>query len=92
LAEPLPQIAGQSFDLGRGVHGTIYYVVERDGTYSVVATLDSGPASTPVRFEAMLADGQYVELSTPRKVGQAAQTVWIRRIGNSVSVSEGNGP
>ena len=91
-ADPLAQLEGRSVDLGNDVHGTVYYVAQRGGAYLVVATISSGPDSTPVRFEAALADGQSVELSTPRDAGQPAQTVSIHRAGSQVSVSESDGP
>lgn len=91
-AEPLAPIEGRGIDLGRDVHGTVYWVAERDGAYLVVATVASGPDGTPVRFEAALADGQRVELSTPREAGQPARTFSIRRTGGRVGVSESGGP
>lgn len=91
-ADPLAQIEGRSIDLGHNVHGTVYYVAERDGFYYVVTTIDAGPDSAPVRFEATLADGQSLELSTPRDVGQPAQTVSVHRVGGRVNISGNNGP
>lgn len=86
-ADPLAQIEGRSIDLGRDVRGIVYYVAERNGAYDVVTTIDAGPDSAPVRFETTLADGQSLELSTPRDVGQPARIVSIQRIGNRVSIS-----
>lgn len=91
-ADPLAQIEGRSIDLGRNVHGTVYYVAERDGAYYVVTTIDAGPDSAPVRFEATLADGQSLKFSTPSDVGQPAQTVSVHRIGARVSISGNDGP
>lgn len=86
------QIEGRSIDLGRDVHGTVYYVAERNGAYDVVTTIDAGPDSAPVRFEATLADGQSLELSTPGDVGQPARTVSIHRISNRVGISGNDSP
>lgn len=91
-ADPLAQIEGRSIDLGRNVHGTVYYVAGRDGAYDVVTTIDAGPDSSPVRFEATLADGQSLKISTPRDVGRPAQTVSVHRTGARVNISGNNGP
>lgn len=91
-ADPLAQIEGRNIDLGRNVHGTVYYVAERDGAYYVVTTVDAGPDSAPVRFEATLADGQSLKFSTPGDARQASRTVSVHRIGADVSVSEDGSP
>ncbi len=61
------------------MHGTIYYVAGHGDVYRVVTTVDSGSDSTPVRFEAVLADGQSIELLTPLVVGQPALTVLLHQ-------------
>jgi hypothetical protein len=77
---------GRSIDLGE-VSGVAYYTVERDG-FRVVATLAQGEAGTPVRFEAVLAPGQSVVLSTPRGTGVTPEAVEISRRDDQVLVRE----
>jgi hypothetical protein len=60
------------------VNGDFYYTVERAG-FHVVATFAEPGGRPPVRFEAILAPGQSVTISTPREVGQAADAVEISR-------------
>ncbi len=83
-ADELRPIQGQSIDLG-DVSGVAYYTAERDG-YRVVATLAQGETGTPVRFEAVLAPGQSVVLSTPRAVGVPADAVEISRQADTMLV------
>ena len=82
----LRPIEGRTIDLG-DLSGVAYYTVEHDG-FRVVATLAQGEAGTPVRFEALLAPGQSVVLSTPRGVGVAPVAVEISRQGDQVLVSD----
>ena len=81
--EPRP-VEGRGIDLGE-VSGVAYYTVERDG-FRVVATLAQGEAGTPVRFEAVLAPGQSVVLSTPRGAGTLPYAVEISRRADAVLV------
>jgi hypothetical protein len=60
------------------VTGDVYYTVRPDG-YHVVATFAERGTRPPVRFEAILAPGQSVTISTPRAVGQPADAVEITR-------------
>ena len=83
-AESLQPRHSQSITLGT-VSGVAYYTAERDG-FRVVATLAQGEAGTPVRFEAVLAPGQSVVLSTPRGLGAPSDTVEIGREHNTVFV------
>ncbi|HEY2755813.1 MAG TPA: hypothetical protein VGJ01_08720 [Pseudolabrys sp.] len=85
-AGELKPVLSQKIDLGE-VSGVAYYTVERDG-FHVVATLAEGITGMPVRVRAILAPGQSVVLSTPRKVGAAAVAVEISRHGNQVLVGE----
>ena len=79
-AEGLRPIEGKSIDLG-GISGIAYYTVERDG-FHVVATLAQGEAGTPIRVVSVLAPGQRVVLSTPKKAG----AIEISRNGDSILV------
>ncbi|MEP9371966.1 hypothetical protein [Mesorhizobium sp. KR1-2] len=86
LAADLQPIEGVNIDLG-SVSGSAYYTVERDG-YSLVATLASGPDTTPVRFISTLLPGQGVILSVPKAEGGEALTFEVRRIGDRIEVTE----
>jgi hypothetical protein len=85
-ANELKPTRPERIDLG-DLSGVAYYTVERDG-FHVVATLAQGKAGTPVRFQAILAPGQSVVLSTPRAVGVAPLAVEISRQGDKVFVAE----
>jgi predicted aconitase len=86
-ANELQPVEGRSIDLGK-ISGVAYYTVERAG-FRIVATLAQGETGTPVRFEAVLAPGQSVVLSTPREAGVAASAVEISRQNDRVLVHEG---
>jgi hypothetical protein len=75
---------GHSLGLG-GYTGVVYYTVEPGG-YRVVATVAEGETGTPMRFLAVLTEGQAVAISVPGKVGQADQLVEIARVGNRLLV------
>jgi len=85
-ANELRPVEGRSIDLGQ-ISGVAYYTVERDG-FRIVATLAQGESGTPVRFEAVLAPGQSVVLSTPRAAGVAASAVEISRQNDRVLVHD----
>ena len=85
-ANELRAVEARSIDLGE-ISGVAYYTVERDG-FRIVATLAQGEAGTPVRFEAVLAPGQSVVLSTPREAGAAPNAVEISRQNDRVLVHE----
>ena len=85
-ADGLQPVESRNINLGE-VSGIAYYTVERDG-FRVVATLAQGEAATPVRFEAVLAPGQSVVLSTPRGVGAAADAIEIGRENNTMFVRQ----
>jgi hypothetical protein len=85
-ANELRPVEGRSIRLGE-VSGVAYYTVERDG-FRVVATFAQGETGTPLRFEALLAPGQSVVLSTPRAAGVAPRRVQISRQNDRVLVHE----
>ena len=85
-ADELKPIQGQSINLGN-LSGVAYYTVEHDG-FHVVTTLAQGEAGTPVRFEAILAPGQRVVLSTPRELRRPAGKVEISRQDDRVLVRD----
>jgi hypothetical protein len=70
------------------VAGDVYYTVHRDG-FHVTATFANGAgATTPVRFETILAPNQSVTISTPRAAGEPANSVEITRVSDRVVVHE----
>jgi hypothetical protein len=85
-ADGLRPTEGRTIDLGE-LSGVAYYTVERDG-FRVVATLAEGEAGTPVRVEAMLAEGQSIVLSVPRAVGVLPHAVEISRQGDELLVRD----
>ncbi|MGD9670450.1 MAG: hypothetical protein AB7U75_15640 [Hyphomicrobiaceae bacterium] len=76
---------GQSIDLG-AVTGVAYYTVEQGG-YRVVATLADTDSKAAVRFEAVLAPGQSVVLSSPAARGRSPARIEISRVGARVEVA-----
>ena len=85
-ADSLRPIEGRSINLGE-VSGVAFFTVEREG-FRVIATLAQGENGTPVRFEAVLAPGQSVVLSTPREAGAAPAAVEISRRDDKVLVRQ----
>ena len=78
VARDAAPVEDQAIDLG-DIAGDAYYTVQPDG-YHVTATFaDRRGATTPVRFEAVLASGQALVVSTPRSAGEEPITVSIRR-------------
>lgn len=86
-AGELSPVQGASLQLGQA-NGIVFYTDEPDG-YRVVATLTQTPQTAPVRFIAMLKDGQTVTLSVGQAVDQPALEVKIRRIGNHLFIDDG---
>ena len=82
-AGELSPYRGQRIDLG-AVNGVAYYTVETRG-YRVVATLADAD-SKPVRFEAVLAPGQSMVLSSPAVAGGQPARVEIVRADDKVVV------
>lgn len=76
---------GHPIELG-SVAGVAYFTVEQGG-YRVVATLGDADGETTVRFEAVLARGQSVVLSSPAVRGGAPARIEISRIGERVEVT-----
>jgi hypothetical protein len=76
---------GQKIDLG-AIAGVAYYTVEKDG-YRVVATL-ADAASKSVRFEAVLAPGQTIILSSPASAGETPARIEIIRRDDRVQIQK----
>ncbi|AWN49829.1 hypothetical protein DK419_02670 [Methylobacterium terrae] len=74
-----------SLDLGT-LAGVAYYAPEPAG-YRVVVTLAPRAAAPASRFEAVLAPGQSVAVSTPREAGAAPRAITITRTGDTVTVT-----
>jgi hypothetical protein len=64
----------------------VYYTPSSSG-YTVVTTLADGQAGLPVHFVATLADDQVLKISVPRKLGEQAIALEIRRIGDKLILS-----
>ncbi len=88
-AERLKPVQAHGIDLGPA-SGVAYYTVERGGFRVVVTLAQRGEdATVPVRFEAVLAPGQSVVLSTPRGAGIPPDAVEISRHADTVLVRQG---
>jgi hypothetical protein len=88
-AERLKPVQAHGIDLG-AASGVAYYTVERGGFRVVVTLAQRGEdATVPVRFEAVLAPGQSVVLSTPRGAGIPPDAVEISRHADTVLVRQG---
>ncbi|MEQ1952119.1 hypothetical protein [Mesorhizobium sp. CN2-181] len=85
-AGELKPMAARSIDLGT-MSGVAYYTVEPAG-FHVVATLAAAESGAPVRFEAVLASGQAIKLSTPREVGMPPIMVEISRVADQVVIEQ----
>lgn len=82
-ADVLSPTFGRTIDLG-GVNGVAYYTVKKEG-FHVVATL-ANPESRSVRFEAVLAPGQSVIVSSPNAYGEAPTKVEIIRQNDDIYI------
>lgn len=76
---------GGSIKLGE-VAGSGYYTLEQNG-FHIVITLTKDE-SQPVRFEAVLTQGQSITLSAPEKLGSKSDTINIRREGDVLIVTQ----
>lgn len=85
-AAELQPIQGATVTVG-GVAGVVYYTIEPDG-YRAVATVASGAEAPPVRFVAVLTDGQKLWVSVPGPVGSPASEIEIARSGNRLSITD----
>lgn len=84
-AETIKPLNGGSVSLG-DLSGVAYYTPEPEG-YRVVVTLARTETSRAVRFEAILAPGQRVTVSTPQELGSAPDALEISRSGDTVAVT-----
>jgi hypothetical protein len=82
-ANDLGPVENQAIDLGT-VTGDAFYTVQPDG-YHVTATLGT---VVPLRFQAVLASGQALSVSTPRALGEQPVSVSIRREENRIIVTQ----
>jgi hypothetical protein len=83
-ADDLKAGSGRSIDVG-ALSGVAYYTVEPAG-YRVVAAVARDAESPAIRFEAVLAEGQTVVLSSPQEIGRPAAAIEISRVGDRVTV------
>jgi hypothetical protein len=85
-AQTLHPIRAETLDLG-STRGSAYYVPKQDG-YHLVATLFSGGANTPVRFNAVLATGQSASVSVPGPAGTLAHEITFSHSADGLVVHE----
>ncbi len=85
-AMDLKPVQGATIALG-GMTGVAYYTIEPNG-YRVVATLAAAGAETPLRFEAVLVEGQELLVSVPGPVGTNPTELVIARSGDRLSISD----
>jgi len=76
---------GGSITLGE-VAGSGYYTLEPNGYHIVITLTKDG--TQPVRFEAVLMQGQSIMLSAPEKLGARSDTIKIRREGDILVVTQ----
>ena len=76
---------GGSIILG-DVAGSGYYTLEQNGFHIVITLTEDD--SRPVRFEAVLMQGQSITLSAPNKLGSKADTIKIDRVGDTLVVNQ----
>ena len=81
-AQTLVPVRAETIDLG-STRGSAYYVARPDG-YHLVATLFSGGANTPVRFNTVLASGQSASVSIPGPAGTLAHEIVFVRSADSL--------
>ncbi|MER8441368.1 hypothetical protein NKH36_33840 [Mesorhizobium sp. M1312] len=89
-AGELDPLQGGSIDLG-GFQGVVYYT-EADNSFRVVTTIAEGEAGLPVRFEAILDEGQSLTISVPGRLDERSQTVEISRAGDKLFVAGAEPP
>jgi hypothetical protein len=83
-AHGLKPIQSQRIDLGQ-VAGDAYYTAEPDG-FHLVATFAQRSGGTPLRFQALLSNGQSITVSTPHGDGEVPTSVKIIRQNDEVLV------
>ena len=84
IIRPTPGQGG-SIILG-DVAGSGYYTLKQNG-FHIVITLTKDD-SRPVRFEAVLMQGQSITLSAPNKIGSKTDTIKIDRVGDTLVVDQ----
>ena len=85
-ATELKPIQGATIALG-GVTGVAYYTIEPDG-YHVVATVAAGYDTKPIRFKAVLTDGQKLLMSVPGAESTTPSKLEVARSGERVTISD----
>jgi hypothetical protein len=69
-----------------GVTGVAYYTIEPDG-YRVVATVAAGYDGEPIRFEAVLTDGQKILMTVPGPENTKPSELEIARSVDQLTIS-----
>jgi hypothetical protein len=89
-AAELAPMVGLEKNFRTGASALIYYTEGVDGD-NVVTTVQSDDTESMkiFRFISILAPGQTAEISVPHELGQTADTIVIRRVGNRLLVEDG---
>jgi len=85
LAQNLAPMEDHSIDLGQ-VSGDAYYAVGRDGFHVVATFTRPHGAGAPIRFQAILAPGQSVIVSSPGREGEQPASLEITRQNDQIVV------
>jgi hypothetical protein len=79
-AQEIRSMAGVDIAMGN-FSGNLYYVPDGDA-YRVVATVGARDGEMPLRFTAMLVQGQSVVFSVPGKIGEPEHRLKVVRSGD----------
>ena len=88
-AAELTPMVGFEKNFQTGASALIYYTEGADGDRVVTTVQSDDTESMKIfRFISILAPGQTAEISVPHELGQIADTIVIRRVGNRVLVED----
>ena len=88
-AAELAPMVGFEKNFRTGASALIYYTEGADSDHVVTTVQSDDTESMKIfRFISILAPGQTAEISVPHELGQAADTIVIRRVGNRLLVED----
>jgi hypothetical protein len=88
-AGELAPMVGLEKNFGTGASALIYYTEGVDGDHVVTTVQSDDTESMKIfRFISILAPGQTAEIPVPRELGQTADTIVIRRVGDRLLVED----
>ena len=88
-AAELAPMVGLEKNFRTGASALIYYTEGVDGDHVVTTVQSDDTRSMKIfRFISILAPGQTAEISVPHELGQTADTIVIRRVGNRLLVED----